>query len=103
VVVNGLVDGTFYAEVVLDPPAAGEADEQRVDARPSDALNLALVGGAPVRVVTAVLDALDPPPSSYPADFTAAFPKGAADIVAELQSEWERAQREYQQDDDTDR
>jgi RNA polymerase sigma factor (sigma-70 family) len=46
--VSRLVDQTFYGEVVL-------ADGTAVDARPSDALNLALVTGAPILVDDAVL------------------------------------------------
>ena len=44
-----LADEIFYAEAVLDGGVA-------VDARPSDALNLALVTGAPVLVEEAVLE-----------------------------------------------
>jgi RNA polymerase sigma factor (sigma-70 family) len=50
--VTRLVEGVFYAEVVIEAPAG----VVEVDARPSDALNLALVAGAPVRVDAAVLD-----------------------------------------------
>jgi uncharacterized protein len=46
--VSRLVDHTFYGEVVLSDGAA-------VDARPSDAINLALVTGAPILVDDAVL------------------------------------------------
>ena len=47
------LDGhTFYATVVLDGPR-GTAE---VDARPSDALNLALTAGVPVRVDVGVLE-----------------------------------------------
>jgi uncharacterized protein len=41
--VSRLVEHTFYGEVVL-------ADGTAVDARPSDAINLALVTGAPILV-----------------------------------------------------
>jgi len=48
-----LADAIFYAEAVLE-------DGATVDARPSDAINLALVTGAPVLVDGAVLaDAAD--------------------------------------------
>jgi RNA polymerase sigma factor (sigma-70 family) len=49
--VTGLVEGVFYALVVIETPGG----VVEVDARPSDALNLALVAGAPVRVDAAVL------------------------------------------------
>jgi RNA polymerase sigma-70 factor (ECF subfamily) len=47
--VSRLAEHTFYGEVVL-------ADGGAVDARPSDAIALALVAGAPIRVDPAVLD-----------------------------------------------
>jgi bifunctional DNase/RNase len=53
VVVMRLTEEIFYAEAVLEGPGG----ERRVDARPSDALNLALVAGAPVRVDAAVVEA----------------------------------------------
>ena len=49
--ITRLVEGVFYAVVVIEAPAG----VVEVDARPSDALNLALVAGAPVRVDAAVL------------------------------------------------
>jgi RNA polymerase sigma factor (sigma-70 family) len=48
--VSRLVEHTFYATAVL-------ADGSEVDARPSDALTLALVAGAPIAVEPAVLEA----------------------------------------------
>jgi RNA polymerase sigma factor (sigma-70 family) len=50
--ITRLAESTFYAVVVIEGPA-GRAE---VDARPSDALNLALVCGAPIRVDAALLD-----------------------------------------------
>jgi RNA polymerase sigma factor (sigma-70 family) len=54
--VSRLVDHTFYGEVVL-------ADGSAVDSRPSDAINLALVTGAPILVDDGVLadaETIDP-------------------------------------------
>jgi RNA polymerase sigma-70 factor (ECF subfamily) len=54
--VSRLVEHTFYGEVVL-------ADGTAVDARPSDAINLALVTGAPILVderVFAAAERIDP-------------------------------------------
>jgi bifunctional DNase/RNase len=48
--VSRLADSVFYATATL-------ADGSQVDARPSDALTLALVTGAPIAVEPAVLDA----------------------------------------------
>ncbi|HWQ11907.1 MAG TPA: bifunctional nuclease domain-containing protein [Roseiflexaceae bacterium] len=53
VVVNKILDTTFYAEITL---AAGEQTHV-VDARPSDALALAARTGAPIRVARAVMEA----------------------------------------------
>jgi RNA polymerase sigma factor (sigma-70 family) len=50
--VNALASYTFYAQVVL-------ADGATVDARPSDALTLALVTGAPIFVAADVLEQAD--------------------------------------------
>jgi RNA polymerase sigma factor (sigma-70 family) len=46
-------DGTFYAEIQLET----RGDRRTVDARPSDAINLALAVGAPITTVEAVLTA----------------------------------------------
>jgi bifunctional DNase/RNase len=50
--VSRLADHVFYATAVL-------ADGSEVDARPSDALTLALVTGAPIAVEPAVLEAAE--------------------------------------------
>jgi bifunctional DNase/RNase len=50
--IDRLEEGTFYATVAVDGPR-GPAE---VDARPSDALNLALAAGVPVRADGAVLE-----------------------------------------------
>jgi bifunctional DNase/RNase len=47
--VTGVRDGVFYAEVMLRGGTV-------VDARPSDALNLAAITGAPVAVASGLLD-----------------------------------------------
>jgi bifunctional DNase/RNase len=52
--IDRLADTTFYATVVLDGP--GGAAE--VDARPSDALCLALTIGAPIRADRAMVEAV---------------------------------------------
>lgn len=51
--INALREGTFYAEVALEGPS-GTAS---VDARPSDAISLALTISAPIRVSRAIMDA----------------------------------------------
>lgn len=72
-------NNTFYAELRLRAPSGqdeGPPPEFRVDARPSDALALALRAGAPIRVSELVMDAVRtdsapdklPPPSSPPGE-----------------------------------
>jgi uncharacterized protein len=84
--VDRLEEGTFYATVALEGPR-GAAE---VDARPSDALNLALAVGAPVRVDRGVLElaldeadqtAVELPPLPAPGSEQAS---GARAIVEEL-------------------
>jgi len=48
-----LVDETFFAEVVVGSSTSGT---RSIDARPSDAINLALAVGAPIRVERSVMD-----------------------------------------------
>jgi uncharacterized protein len=50
--IDRLTEGTYFAVIVVDGPH-GTSD---VDARPSDALTLALVTGAPVRANRAVVE-----------------------------------------------
>jgi bifunctional DNase/RNase len=71
-----LTDYTFYAVVAIEGPA-GPAE---VDARPSDALNLALVCGVPVRVDAALFD----DPNVYRFDAWRRFPAGAPELAAEV-------------------
>ncbi len=51
-VVTRLAEGTFYAELVLDSPQG----KVSIDARPSDAIALALRAGAAIGVAEAVMD-----------------------------------------------
>jgi bifunctional DNase/RNase len=57
--VVGLTDGVFYARLAL-------ADGSAVDARPSDALNIAMLVDAPVRVDPSVIRAVSARPRSLP-------------------------------------
>jgi RNA polymerase sigma factor (sigma-70 family) len=95
--VNRLAEGTFYAEAVLDGPGG----QERVDARPSDALNLALLVGAPIRVEQAVLDAAEAAGSSDPrlrerAQEVDTYPDRAGAIVAGAKAEWARAMAAFE-------
>jgi bifunctional DNase/RNase len=53
--IDRLTEGTYYAVIVVDGPQG----TTEVDARPSDALALALVVGAPVRADRAVVEATE--------------------------------------------
>jgi RNA polymerase sigma-70 factor (ECF subfamily) len=85
--INRLADAIFYAEVVLD-------DGTAVDARPSDALVLALAAGAPIEIDAATLAAAAAGPhDEYAADLAAA--EGGAEALAdELRAEIAAAQAE---------
>ncbi len=83
--ITGLTDGVFYAVVVVDGPGG----RREVDARPSDAVTLAAVAGAPIRVdarLLADVAAADSP------DWES-YPTGAAELAAESESERRRRSR----------
>jgi RNA polymerase sigma factor (sigma-70 family) len=73
--ITRLAGEVFYAVVVV----AGPAGQREVDARPSDAVNLALVAGAPILADGALLD--DPRASRR--DEWQDLPSGTAALVAE--------------------
>ena len=94
--ITRLVEGVFYAVVVVEAPGG----VVEVDARPSDALNLAVVSGAPVRVDAAVLSDPEvdrhPEWEQYPArvqDLAAEERQRRADLLARLAEEHERTAR----------
>ena len=71
----------FYAVVVVDGPGG----QREVDARPSDAINLALVAGAPILADGTLLD--DPRASRR--DEWQDLPSGTAALAAEA-AQWRR-------------
>lgn len=73
--VTRLAESTFYSVVVVETPSGREA----VDSRPSDALNIALVTGAPIRIDTDLLD--DPDATSRTG--WEKFPTTASELVVE--------------------
>jgi RNA polymerase sigma factor (sigma-70 family) len=80
-----LTDGVFYAVVVVHGPRGTST----VDARPSDAINLALVAGAPIYVESAVLAALGAQPGSPPSPTDDPFgpgTEGVAEVAAEIKA-----------------
>ena len=80
--ITRLAAGTFYAEVIIES-ATGSAT---VDARPSDALNLALISNAQVRIDTDLLD----DPEAIRHTGWRDFPTTAADLAAEMRDRQER-------------
>lgn len=88
--VTRLVEGTFYAEAVVD----GAGGQGGVDARPSDALTLALLTGAPIRVDPAVIDEAAGTPFAWDAHLEE-LSAGAGEIVTERQAEWQRARAAF--------
>jgi RNA polymerase sigma factor (sigma-70 family) len=83
--ITSLLDSVFYACVFVQGPDG----PREVDARPSDAVNLAVVSGAPIRLNTELFG-LRPPPGCYEAP--SSMPVATADIAAEAQ----RRMREQQ-------
>ena len=79
--ITRLAGTVFYAVVVVDGPAG----QREVDARPSDAINLALVAGAPILADGTLLD--DPRASRR--DEWQDLPSGTAALAAEA-AEWRR-------------
>jgi bifunctional DNase/RNase len=91
--VTSLAQGTFYAQVVLrDDHGAAHT----VDARPSDALNLALLTGAPIRVDASLFGNEE----ATRHDEWRAYPSASGDLAAEVRlqceqlAEWVREQRD---------
>jgi RNA polymerase sigma factor (sigma-70 family) len=81
--VTRLDDGTFYAVAVVDGPGG----RRELDARPSDALNLALLTGSPILVDPGVLEAVSTGRGAELAGEAAAYPHGTAAIVADAQAQ----------------
>jgi RNA polymerase sigma factor (sigma-70 family) len=77
--VTRLAESVFYATVVLQGPGG----PVEVDARPSDALNLALVSGSPIRVDAAILD----DPDAAGRTGWEPYPAGTAELAAEVRAE----------------
>jgi RNA polymerase sigma factor (sigma-70 family) len=77
--VTRLAEAVFYATVVLQCPGG----PVEVDARPSDALNLALVSGSPIRVDAGIVD----DPAAAGRTGWEPFPAGTAELAAEVRAQ----------------
>jgi len=75
--ITRLTDGVFYAVVIVEGPAG----IKEVDARPSDAVTLAAVTGAPIRVDTRLL--ADANATGCPE--WESYPTGSAELAAETE------------------
>jgi uncharacterized protein len=84
IVISRLADDVFYAEVVV----SRSGKTAIVDCRPSDALALALLVGAPIRVRTAVMEALARPKENAPSipDPFGEGTEGAKEIAATMRA-----------------
>lgn len=74
-----LAETTYFAEVVLNGPKGPAI----VDARPSDAINLALITSAPIRVEADVMGQFATTPEPFNPE---EYPDGAQDIRAEIEA-----------------
>jgi bifunctional DNase/RNase len=83
--VTSLADHTLFASVVVTAPPGAIP----VDARPSDAINIALRTGAPIYASGALLDTVD-----TNLDTVSKLPRTAADIVAAAKREQQEAMRQ---------
>ena len=84
VVVESISDFTFYATVVL----AGGRESHEVDARPSDAFNLAIRMGAPILVAGELIDQAGAPIAHMPIAGTEWKPPGGHRAGAQPIGEW---------------
>jgi RNA polymerase sigma factor (sigma-70 family) len=92
--IERLNDDTFYAVAVVE----GTAGVQLVDARPSDALNLALALDAPIKVDRSVLESVNSEPQRRDRNLSAAT-EGTAEIVVGARAGWaKRAPRSIEEE-----
>lgn len=88
--ITRLSEGTYFAEAMVDGPQGART----VDARPSDAMALALLAGAPIRVDQAVLEEIQGAERGSPEAFDRErerYREGAAEIARATTREWEAA------------
>jgi hypothetical protein len=85
--ITRLAEGIFYALVIIDGPAG----RHEIDARPSDAVNLAVLTGAPIRVDNALLDDPDAHAGAHH-KLWQQLPGGTAEVAAQAREQlrWPR-------------
>jgi RNA polymerase sigma factor (sigma-70 family) len=84
--ITRLTDGVFYATVLVHSPVGAH----EVDARPSDAVNLALAAGRPIKVDAGLFETATPQEC---AEELASFPLATAEIVREVQQAQQEQKR----------
>ena len=90
--INRLMEQTFYAEAVVEGPAGTNT----VDARPSDALALAVLTGARIRVSTSVLEGVERREDGEGfQEVRDRYADGAAEIAERTRRDWERSLEEW--------
>ncbi|KAB1194230.1 bifunctional nuclease family protein [Haloferax sp. MBLA0076] len=67
--IDDISNGTFYAKVDAERYQHGEAQTFVFDARPSDAISLAIRVDCPILISDGVLDAAGQPPEAFDVDF----------------------------------
>jgi len=82
--ITRLLDSVFYASVVVQGPGG----PREVDARPSDAVNLAVASGAPIRLNSELFSAAT---ADGDAEEPSSYPVATADIAAEHQQRMREA------------
>jgi RNA polymerase sigma factor (sigma-70 family) len=88
--ITRLLESVFYACVVVQSPGG----PQEVDARPSDAVNLALACGAPIRLNGELFSATA---ADIDGEEASSYPVATADIAAEAQQRMREATRWFAQ------
>lgn len=86
VAIDKMDAGTFYASLFLE---VGEANPLVIDARPSDAIAIAIEMGAPIYVAKSVMDAAgqDNPFPEDPGDIPLGLPRGESGALLPVGSE----------------
>jgi RNA polymerase sigma factor (sigma-70 family) len=100
--IERLVEATFYATVELE----GTFGTASIDARPSDALNMAALTGSKIRVATDVLADAEvggnEPFYSWLSDALAGDAPSSSAIAAEAKERWERSVAQFAERKDRD-
>lgn len=91
--ITQLTEGVFYAVVV----AANREGRHEVDARPSDALNLAAIVGAPIRIAGPILDGN----ATHDVDW-AKYPISSTELVAEARERYRLTARMLEHETESD-